>query len=129
VGKQKEVWDRHSNDLLETFLEPLHVQYRLTQAAKATLARYYHRRWMYNSAFSEFTAAKVTNDTAKASGVVDASTVKKEEVFERAKQTMTIARRSYEDFSEKMIAEIDNFRTQRSIEMRKLFHQFITLEV
>jgi hypothetical protein len=71
----------------------------------------------------------VTNDAAKASGVVDASTVKKEEVFERAKQTMTIARRSYEDFSEKMIAEIDNFRTQRSIEMRKLFHQFITLEV
>lgn len=137
IPAQKEIWGHFLEQYIHTFLEPLFAEAHLISAARHAIKRYIRKRQQHNSAYRDMMAAKdavVKEQTAAAVAGNDTASsgsgrTKKEEALERAQFRYRIVKEEFEDFAAKLITECDNFKTQRSYALRKLLHQYLSLEI
>jgi len=158
LQKQKPIWHKHIEEYVQTFLEPLKNQCQLLRSARATLERFRRTRNTFNDVYRNFNNLKTTfltthdamtihsavaasrakdelmmtkntelGDNATVNG--DSTSKRDEARLEKAEREWLRAKRVYEEFAESLVTEIDNFKTQRSLEMRQLFYQFAALKV
>jgi hypothetical protein len=102
-------------------------------AARSTLRRYFQKRWAFNNIYTDYiklsTAVNMANASSGTNSPREEGKTKKEEQLEKLSVIYRQAKLSYEEFSQSLIVELDNYKIQRSLETRKAFYKYSSLQV
>jgi sorting nexin-1/2 len=136
LGKMGEAADRlsvlsaeHAEGEMARFEEPLRDYIKTVHAVKVALSRRHEKRVSYTARLAEVDAKKANLFRLRGQPGMEAKAYAAEMSLQRHQESVNVARDEFAAVSQRVLREVDRFKTEKAHEMRTTVLDYITLQV
>eukprot|EP00978_Attheya_sp_CCMP212_P029228 scaffold103334_cov48-Attheya_sp.AAC.1 len=136
LGKMGEAADRlsvlsaeHAEGEMARFEEPLRDYIKTVHAVKVALSRRHEKRVSYTARLAEVDAKKANLFRLRGQPGMEAKAYAAEMSLQRHQESVDVARDEFAAVSQRVLREVDRFKTEKAHEMRTTVLDYITLQV
>lgn len=129
VDKLSVIATKHAESEVRELEEPLEEYVRYVSSVKAAIQLRAEKKLAYISSLKDLEVKQTSYNKVLQAPGKEAEATKKQELVEKAQSAADAAKAEYENVSERLLVEFENFKRQKAHDIRNIILSFVNLQV